>query len=506
VSSDRLQHAWKRACFGTEAAFEPDLRAFLAASGVAKEDIEAMLAAPRRLGLYRKLVRHNIVGVIEAMLPRTRERMDRVVPGSFVQSIDAFLEHDGPRTAHLRDVPSEFLAFAVPRWKKDDRLPRWLADYAELELVDFVIGVAPRPAPAPPLADVSADLPLVFGDPRRLVRLAWSVHEEKIEERAVTILVYRDAEHRTRFLELTHLAGLILERLFAGDALGPAMISSCHTMGCALDDAVLAGAAHLLADLGERGVLLGASEAEVRAARRNFRLGAEVRSGLAAAVALSETFESLSAPVPIPLSETWIALATLNSADTVERMRGAILPHLSHRDDRDALELAPRLSYVPFWRVKLAVAGNHLHTPPNVISIANIDFPLPPPCFVPRAGIMMISARSVVPYTPRLPAFLGGGPDALEVQRSELLPMTHERAFELASREDIVAADVDRAEGEGRAVAMLTSMLGVRAAPRVEAITFVLYPLWYSRFGAEDCFVLVSGRDVSERVKRFFNA
>lgn len=258
MSSERLQHAFKRACFSAEPKFDDDLRGFLAASGVPKEDVEAILAAPRRLGLYRKLIRHNIIGVIEAMLPKTQKRMNDVVPGSFESSIDAFLEHEGPRTSHLRDVPSEFVAFAAPRWKKDDRLPRWLSDHAELELVDFVVGVAPRPAPPPPLADVSADLPLVFADPNKLVRLAWSVHQEDIAQRDVTILVYRDAEHRTRFLELTRLAGLILERLLAGDALGAAMISACQTMGCALDQAVLEGAARLLADLADRGVLLGA--------------------------------------------------------------------------------------------------------------------------------------------------------------------------------------------------------------------------------------------------------
>lgn len=257
-SSERLQHAFKQACFASEPEFDDDLRSFLAASGVAKEDAEAILAAPRRLGLYRKLIRHNIIGVIEAMLPKTQARMNAAVPGSFESSIAAFLEHEGPRTAHLRDVPSEFLAFAAPRWKKDERLPRWLVDHAELELVDFVIGVAPRPAPPPPLADVSADLPLVFADPKKLIRLAWSVHVDEIAQRDVTLLVYRDAEHRTRFLELTRLAGLILERLLAGDALGPAMVSACQSAGCALDQGVLEGAAHLLADLGDRGVLLGA--------------------------------------------------------------------------------------------------------------------------------------------------------------------------------------------------------------------------------------------------------
>ncbi len=258
MSSDALQRAFAKACFAEEPAFEEDLRGFLAAQGVPKDDVEALLASPRRLGLYRKLIRNNVFGVIDAMLPRTREKIDAAAPGAFDAAVAAFLAQEGPRTSHLRDVPSELLAFAAPRWRKDERLPPWAVDYAELELVDFVIGVAPRPAPPPPVAEVSADLPLVFADPKKLVRLGWSVHEDVIEARDVTILVYRDAEHRTRFLELTPLAGQILERLFAGEALGGAMVGACQAGGLPLDDSVLAGAARLLADLGERGVLLGA--------------------------------------------------------------------------------------------------------------------------------------------------------------------------------------------------------------------------------------------------------
>ncbi|MDF2692745.1 MAG: hypothetical protein K0S65_1128, partial [Labilithrix sp.] len=108
----------------------------------------------------------------------------------------------------------------------------------------------------------------VFAEPKRLVHLAWAVNELAREdvaaepaERPVSILVYRDAEHRSRFLELTPLAAAILEQLFAGDALGPAMVAACAAKAHPLDDVVLGGAARLLADLGERGVLLGAREA-----------------------------------------------------------------------------------------------------------------------------------------------------------------------------------------------------------------------------------------------------
>jgi hypothetical protein len=212
-------------------------------------------------------VRHNVTGVIGTMLERTRARLEARVPGELDRAVASFLDEVGPRTPHMRDVPAEFLAYATPRWRADARLPRWLVDYAELELIDFTIGVAPRPLPPPPLAEVTADRPLVFAEPKRLIHLEWAVNLlpegdllAEPEARPVTLLVYRDAEHRSRFLELTPLAAEILERLFLGDALGAAMVAACLEKKHALDDSVLGGAARLLADLGERGVLLGARE------------------------------------------------------------------------------------------------------------------------------------------------------------------------------------------------------------------------------------------------------
>ncbi|MBS2012921.1 MAG: putative DNA-binding domain-containing protein [Deltaproteobacteria bacterium] len=261
----RLHAMFRDACLGdTEAALTHDLAKHLARHGVAKEDAEALLASPRRLPLYRQLVRHNVTNVIGAMLERTRARLEHRVPGAFAKAVADWLAVEGPRTSHLRDVPGEFLSWIAPRWRSDDRLPSWLVDYAELELVDFTIGVAPRPSPPPPLADVAADRPLVFAEPRVLVRLGHAVHDvaddldATPERRDVRILVYRDGEHRTRFLDLTPAAAAILEKLFLGRPLANAMVEGCKDAGIAVDDTVLASAARLLADLGERGVLLGA--------------------------------------------------------------------------------------------------------------------------------------------------------------------------------------------------------------------------------------------------------
>ena len=256
------------ACFGdSEDSLNGDLAAYLEKHGVHGEDAEAILASPRRLGLYRQLVRHNVVHVIGVMLERTRARLDVYAPGELERSTAGFLAEKGPRTPHLRDVPSEFLAWASPRWRNDPRIPGWLADYAELELVDFTIGVAPRPAPPPALADVTVHRALVFGDPRLIVHLEWAVHlvpagdaNAVPERRAVDLLVYRDAQHCTRYLDLSPLAAVILARLFDGLPLAEALEVACASSGHVLDDAVLGGAARLLADLGERGVLLGARE------------------------------------------------------------------------------------------------------------------------------------------------------------------------------------------------------------------------------------------------------
>jgi hypothetical protein len=266
MSVERLHALIADACFGdSEDALAGDLGAYLAKHGVEGEDAEAMLAGdgPRRLGLYRQLVRHNVVNVVSTMLEHTCVRLDAHVPGEFARTVAAFLAAVGPRTPHLRDVPAELLAWAAPRWREDTRIPAWLVDHAELELVDFTIGVAPRPPAPPPLADVTADRALVFGDPRVIVHLDWAVHERRGEEpepRAVHLLVYRDAQHAVRYLELTPLASQILERLFAGRPLAAAMVEACAATGHAMDDSVLGGAARLLADLGERGVLLGARE------------------------------------------------------------------------------------------------------------------------------------------------------------------------------------------------------------------------------------------------------
>jgi hypothetical protein len=262
-----LQRAIADACLGERAGerLAGDLRAFLESHGVAAEDVEALLAAPARLQVYRSLVRNGLGSVVVRMMPRTRARLEAACPGRFAVDLAAFAQDPGPHTHYLRDVPAELFAWVTPRWKSDPRVPAYLADLAAFELAQFAIAASePSRSPSHP-AELSLDRPLAFTGSMRLLRSSWAVHELPADEtateppaaREVTLLGYRDAAHEVRWLELTPLAGDVVTALVSGEALGPAVERACASQGIA-PAAVLADVAKLLADLGERGVLLGA--------------------------------------------------------------------------------------------------------------------------------------------------------------------------------------------------------------------------------------------------------
>lgn len=269
TKADRtLQQALTDACLlagaGDELARDP--AAFLRARGVPEDDIAAMGESIPRLAVYRRLVRNNLEGVTYRLLPRSRARLNELVPGRFDAEFTQFLESVGARTHYLRDVPAEFLAWAQPRWSTDSQIPRWVLDLARHELTAFVVGAAPQLSEPPNLVDLELERGVAFVSTARLDAHAYAVHQLPGDEadrtlpteRAVFLLAYRDAEHAVRWLEVPGWAHAVLERLLAGDGLQAAIRDGYAQVGIPVDDGALASVASLLADLGERGVLLGA--------------------------------------------------------------------------------------------------------------------------------------------------------------------------------------------------------------------------------------------------------
>jgi hypothetical protein len=270
-----LERAIASACLGEAAGEElaSDLPGFLQRHGAEPEDVDATVGGRPRLAVYRSLVRNGLSGVVLRMLPRTRARMNAACVGRFDADFARFVDQVGPRTHYLRDVPAELFAWAEGRWRGDPSVPAYLPDLAAFELASFAVSAsAPVPAPAgqsgPPRStgEVALDRPLAFGPSARRLDFGWAVHElpagedsfDAPAERAVHLLAYRDGSHAVRWLELTPIAARIADGLLSGIALGAAVQAACADAGVS-PPSVAAEVARLLADLAERGVLLGAA-------------------------------------------------------------------------------------------------------------------------------------------------------------------------------------------------------------------------------------------------------
>jgi hypothetical protein len=198
---------------------------------------------------------------LKLSIPRSMARLGPL----FDEYFDRFLAEQAPRSHYLRDVTPELLAFVAPLWASDQRVPRYLYELALHESLHIEVSALP----SLPRGHVPAPLSLEQGVQLcwalRLVQYRHAVHELPADEadrtlpdeRAVSLLVYRSPEHEVRYLELTTLARGILERLLSADSLGAAVQGAAAAEGSALSEAVLAGAAKLLADLAERGVVRG---------------------------------------------------------------------------------------------------------------------------------------------------------------------------------------------------------------------------------------------------------
>lgn len=228
---------------------------------ISAADADALRESYERLGVYRELVRGNLREALSLSIPRSMARLGPL----FDEYFDRFLRERAPRTHYLRDVTPELLEYCAPLWASDARVPDYLYELALHESLHIEVSALPSLPRGHQPAPLTLEHGVDFGSALRHVSYRHAVHELPEDEqdasvpsqRPVQLLVYRSPEHEVRYLELTPLASGIVQRLLAGERLGSAVTSAAATAETPLTEAVLEGAARLLADLAERGVIRG---------------------------------------------------------------------------------------------------------------------------------------------------------------------------------------------------------------------------------------------------------
>lgn len=219
------------------------------------------LRSPEGAGIYRTLVRRGLAGMLRFQLPRTAARLGPRWDADVARFLDATL----PRSRYLRDVAFELFAHVEAGWRADPDVPAYIVELARHELLAFEVANAPDDPPLAGAAPLALDRGVALSAAARFVRYGHAVHllpedDASRELPAATptaLCVYRDPEHEIHHLSLTPSAAAILERLAAGATLGEAVAGAATDGGQALDEPFLRGAARLLEDLGERGVVRG---------------------------------------------------------------------------------------------------------------------------------------------------------------------------------------------------------------------------------------------------------
>jgi hypothetical protein len=235
------------------------------AHALGADDTQALSEGFERLLVYRELTRGNLREAIELSIPRSISRLGAL----FDEYFDRFLNERAPHTHYLRDVTTELLEFCLPLWRNDARVPTYLGELALHESLHIEVSALPTLPRGHVAAPLALDQAVQLSAALRLVRYQHAVHELPEAEadrsepaaRDVSLLAYRSPEHDVRYLELTPLAHGIVERLLSGDTLAQAVQGAAADASAPLTEAVISGAARLLADLAERGVVWGPKSA-----------------------------------------------------------------------------------------------------------------------------------------------------------------------------------------------------------------------------------------------------
>jgi hypothetical protein len=222
-------------------------------------------------------------------------------------------------------------------------------------------------------------------------------------------------------------------------------------------------------------------------------------------------FPSLAKPVVIERADAFYVAAALDMEKGKAAVQHAVTDSILRPFDISSTRVDDvRALWVPFWRMSVSVDGFHISLSSVEVGDKGKSFPLPTGGARFRDADVMICARTIFPYEPKLPSFFGraSGVPPLEIPPNEMAASPDPEMLAENGAETL-DADVDRARAESIAMGMLlravspTHAIYAKYEPKINAAQFVYYPLYYARYqyngearrhAGEEMFVAISGK------------
>jgi hypothetical protein len=247
-------------------SYQAELRDALFASDPPEAVFAALGANPERWKVYRRMVRLRFAESIEHAF----ERLLAVVGADCFRAIIwQFLAEAPPRSHYLRDVPGEFLRFFEENRNALMRtyvLPGYALDLARYEWAELETAYSFEETGAAEVGPLDMHRVAVLSPALCLIDLAYPVHrmgtdghDDAMQPAPFSLCLYRDAKtHDVAVLELTPVTGAMLNLMECRNMpLTEVVRNAAQRVGVTVDVAFVEALSTLLADLIERGVLLG---------------------------------------------------------------------------------------------------------------------------------------------------------------------------------------------------------------------------------------------------------
>ena len=218
---------------------------------------------PRRLQVYRELIRNTVAGLLSSQFPVIRRLRGEAFWNAL---IDDFIREHRAQTPLFPEVGQEFIAYLSARAESGRGDPPFLPELAHYEWAELGIALSDEvedPASIDPEDDLMQGVPVLSPQAWPLAYV-WPVDRLRPEHQPdappaepTLLLLQRAADHSVRFARLDPLGFALLEPIRSAPDTGLALVQRLAAAWGLEADALIAPAAALLAAMRERGAVLG---------------------------------------------------------------------------------------------------------------------------------------------------------------------------------------------------------------------------------------------------------
>jgi hypothetical protein len=246
--------------------YQRTLRNVLLADDPSPADFRSLGEETKGWRAYRRMVRSRFYQTIDHAFERL---IGALGAEAFHRLVDRFLAEDPPRSPYLRDLPGEFLRFVertYPGLSETHPLPPYALDLMRYEWAELDTAYSHQEVLAADVVPLDMHRMAVLSPAHRLLQLEYRVHQMGVDGSAapahrspVCLCLYRDRKtHEVETLELTPVAARMLAEIARRAAPLAEIVRDAAEGGrLPVDVAFIDALSTLLADLTERGLLVG---------------------------------------------------------------------------------------------------------------------------------------------------------------------------------------------------------------------------------------------------------